>query len=256
MLGTSIRSTELQSGITALNCSNCHIGRVGLSALALGVRKTGVISLDLSSNLSVHASKSTLIGVNDQVGVSISKLLSDSSTLTHLDISDNSFLTEELNEIHTACAWNSTLTSLDLSNTGMTCKTARTLAYSILGNKYGGIISSLNISQNKLDPRSIDDFATLLSHKNVGIENLDVSGNFLDDDVASKFGRSLSSSNCNLKELNLNAISGTKELNCANITCDGVRALINGSISTKKLKRLRLKGTQFAVAVQTLLLSA
>ena len=53
---------------------------------------------------------------------------------------------------------------------------------------------------------------------------------------------SLSSSNCNLKELNLNAISRAKELSCTQITCDGVRALINGSIPTKKLKRLRLQG--------------
>ena len=56
--------------------------------------------MDISSNLSVHASKTNLIGVNDQVGVSI-QAIKRFLGLTHLDISDNAFLTEELNEIHT-----------------------------------------------------------------------------------------------------------------------------------------------------------
>ena len=245
ILGQTLESTGKNNGLTYLNVAACHIGRLGLSTLANAVSKTCVLSLDMSSNLSVHTSNNTLIGVNDKVGHSIATLISDSKSLTHLDISDNAFLPEELNDIlsYTSIPWNSTLTSLNLSRVGLTAKSARTLALGLLSHKSGGNLLDLNISNNKLDARSLDDYASIVGHGNVPLEKLDISGNSMDDTTAKKFGKSLQARSCSsLRHLKMNAIDRAKELGYEQIKCDGFRELIEGAMEWKMLKKLEING--------------
>ena len=69
------------------------------------------------------------------------------------------FYPEELNDIQPTPQYHGTvhLHLLNLSRVGLTAKSARTLALGLLSHKFRNLLD-LNISNNKLDARSLDDY--------------------------------------------------------------------------------------------------
>ena len=121
----------------------------------------------------------------------IAKMLTENTTLTHLDLSFNKLDSECADKICEVLAHNNTLTHLHLSGNELDSECADKICEVLAHNN---TLTYLDLSGNKLDSECADKICEVLAHNNT-LRHLDLSRNKLGSECADKICEGLAHNN-------------------------------------------------------------
>ena len=148
-----------------------------VSTLCLALRvNTSLTSLDLSEN-----------SIGDEGASSLSEALRVNTSLTSLDLSENSIGDEGASSLSEALRVNTSLTSLDLSENSIGDEGASSLSEALRVNTS---LTSLDLSDNSIGDEGASSLSEAL-RVNTSLTSLDLRDNFIGDEGASSLSEAL-----------------------------------------------------------------
>ena len=186
--------------------------------------------LDLSENQIENPITSNTYNFNDMT-ITTLRCLTQSTTLTVLDIHSNKIAAIGATAIAMSLSYNTSLEVLNMNNNFVGPKGAKALANAIANNS---TLKELHVSYNRL----CNDGAVMLLGavaKNTALRKLDISCNNIRDLGAIAIAK------CLLENNSLEAL----KMGYNEVDKDGATAMANGIISNKTLKKLSLTGDIF-----------